>query len=165
MKEILLSQGLKTIVDEEDYTTLSQYKWFANRARYTFYAARNINENGKKTVVRMHRIIMSAEDDQQIDRINGDGLDNRRSNLRVASVISNQQNRTKHSGNFIYKGISFRSDILKHWRARITVNKQEIVLGYFETSLEAALAYDDAAKRFFGEFARTNADLGLVQND
>lgn len=157
MKQIELTRGLVALVDDDDYEYLSQYKWYASKARYTFYPARNVLlENGKRTVIRMHRDIINSDLHQNIDHINGDGLDNRRCNLRIASTMSNQHNRIKHGGNFKYKGISYKSDTKKHWRSRITVDGKEIVLGYFDTDIEAARKYDEAALQYFGEFARPN---------
>src|SRR5690242_17796567 len=102
----------------------------------------------------MHRVIMNASADIHVDRINGDGLDNRRENLRLCTRDENMMNRRKNSNNSSgYKGVDRNKG---KWRAYIQVDKKWIHLGYFSTAEQAAHAYDNAAKKYFGEFANTN---------
>jgi hypothetical protein len=169
MKEIELTQGKVALVDDEDYEYLNQWNWFAQRAKYTFYARRNISDpinRANRTTCPMHRVILEQQygelDDQIVDHINGNGLDNRRSNLRITDRFGNARNSKKKPSrvnkHHPYKGITFARG---RWCAQIKVGNRHIHCGYYSTPEEAAAAYDEAAKRFFGEFARTN-DSPLV---
>lgn len=152
MKEIPLTQGLVALVDDDDYEWLMRRRWHANRNRPTakFYAQSVINK--KNTI--MHRLILGARKGEQVDHINGDGLDNRRTNLRICNGSQNQHNRKLQINNKSgYKGVYFNK---RKWTARIVVNNKKIYLGRFTDPTEAARAYDEAAKKLHGEFARTN---------
>jgi hypothetical protein len=161
LKEIELSRGKIALVDGEDYDMLATYKWYAmpypsddNR----WFAMRElwIPERNLKTTVRMHRAIMQPPAHLDVDHRNGNGLDNRRSNLRVATRAQNMQNsHSQVSTSSRYKGVSWRKDIRK-WDVRIVVHGRQIFLGHFRDELDAALAYDGAARVHFGEFARLN---------
>lgn len=147
-KQIELTQGQVAIVDDEDFEFLNQWKWFAQKDKNTFYAVRGF---GKR--IRMHRVIMNTPNDMQVDHIDGNGLNNTRANLRNCTVAENTRNRKKPSTNTSgYMGV-FPS--AKKWRAEITHGKK-IHLGYFDNPVDAAHAYDQAAKEYFGEFAKTN---------
>lgn len=101
----------------------------------------------------MHKIIMPGS---EIDHKNGDGLDNRKENLRVCSRSQNLFNRRKHSkSSSSYKGVSW-NPLHKKWHSRIMKNKKQINLGYFDKEIDAAIAYDESAKKLFGEFCHTN---------
>lgn len=105
----------------------------------------------------MHRVILNTPKGMESDHINGDGLDNRRCNLRICTTSQNQQNqqtqsRIKSSG---FKGVNWAKRANK-WVARIVIAKKEMWLGSFDSELKAALAYDNAAKKYFGEFSKTN---------
>lgn len=113
---------------------------------------------------------MSVDSDITIDHINGDGLDNRKSNLRLASQACNTQNKRVTKNKHGYKGVSFigycqnkgkRWPRKKPWTANITAFGKNYRLGYYETPEEAADAYDAAAKEYHGQFAATNKELGL----
>lgn len=148
MKEISLTQGHVVIVDKEDFDWLSQFKWCVNRKGSKLYATRWGN-------IKMHRLIMSPLDGFQVDHINGNGLDNRRCNLRLCTHAENQHNRRKNQGKQGFKGIGWvKSRNL--WQARIRVDGDQKHLGYFTDSKSAAQAYNDAAIKYFGEFAYLN---------
>lgn len=151
-KEIPLTQGKITIVDAEDYEWLNQWKWYAYRHRNTYYAMRNDCKSKKM----MHREIMKPPEDKEPDHINNNGLDNRRENLRICSRSQNQANRNKQYNNTSgYKGVSWHKWKRK-WQALIGINNKWKHLGYYLTKQQAALAYNNAALEYFGEFARLN---------
>lgn len=155
-KEIQLTLGLTALVDDEDYKRLSDgYKW---QARYNsdgikVYASRT---RDKKTEI-MHRIILKITDRSlHVDHINGDGLDNRKENLRICDRAKNGQNRIKHKmGTSNFKGVSWHKRSEK-WQSRITIDKKTKNLGSFDSEIDAATAYNEAALLHFGEFALLN---------
>lgn len=98
---------------------------------------------------------MGAAKNEEVDHINGDTLDNRRCNLRLCRRIQNARNVKKKSGSSQYKGVTWLR-WCERWMARITVNYRQIILGYFTDETKAAKAYDEAARKHFGEFAKTN---------
>ncbi len=165
MKKIPLTQGKFAIIDDEDYDFLSQFKWCAHKGKNTFYSVRHItgqSQNKIKNIkykpkkILMHRLIMKVlSSNDQIDHINGNGLDNRKTNLRICNNQQNTFNSKSRKGSSIYKGVSYRTDC-KKYRARISFNGQARHLGYFNNEIEAAKAYDEKAKELFGEFASLN---------
>lgn len=155
-KRISLTQNQFTIVDDADYDWLSQFKWCyqASKPGKPGYAVRGLTVSGKFIQVRMHRVIVQAEEGVMVDHRDGDGLNNTRLNIRVCTRTQNQQNQSgklnrigRYKGVYLFQG--------KH-RARICVNKKEIYLGGFATPEDAAHAYDAAAQLHFGEFAYLN---------
>jgi hypothetical protein len=154
-KLIPLSRGKVAIVDAEDYPGLSKHKWYANRAKRTCYARGTIE--GRH--VRMHRQILTAPRGLVVDHINRNGLDNRKSNLRICTHFQNQQNRRPALNcRSKYKGVRW-SKRDKKFRAGIMHNKKSYYLGMFENEIDAAKAYDKKAKELFGEFAYLNFPL------
>ncbi|MDR4987189.1 AP2 domain-containing protein [Bacillus cereus] len=153
-KKIKLNNGGFALVSDEDFEELSKYKW--HRRSSDGYAARTIYENGKFTTVRMHREIIKAPPGLVVDHINRDRLDNRRENLRIATRSQNTANSIAPSTNKSgYKGVQYRKE-QKRWRAVIRVNGKHISLGQYGTAEEAAQAYNEAAVKYFGEYARIN---------
>ena len=156
MKKIQLSQGQFALVDDDDYDRLSKYKWCALKHHTgKYYAARTDVANNRKTV-RMHRFIMGICYDNELvaDHINHDTLDNRKSNLRICTKKENAKNRSsskesasKYLGVHICEG---------GFVARVGGGNQRKYLGYFKCEIEAAKAYDIAAKEMHGEFANLN---------
>ena len=153
-KEIQLTRGQKTIVDDEDYEYLMQWKWHCNDGGY---AVRR-TPKGPVQAVRMHRQLLNAPDGLEVDHINGNRLDNRRCNLRLVTRSQNQINRARPiDSKSKYKGVSY--DWIRRipaWKALIRVDGKVVRIGLFKTEREAALAYNEAAKKYHGEFARLN---------
>jgi len=158
MKQIPLSQGLFALVDDEDFEYLNQFKWHARKSRDTFYASRNlrISKNNRKTI-QMHRVVLETTNPKiQIDHKDGNGLNNQKNNLRLATSTQNTRNsKPNKNTSSKYKGVSYRKDA-KKWRSIINFNKKVIRLGCFTDEIEAAKAYDEKAKELFGEFAWLN---------
>ena len=155
-KTIGLTQGFETIVDDQDFEWLSKSKWYTKRGRKLFYARHK--ERGKKhqKEVLMHRLILNAPQGMQVDHINGDGLDNRRSNLRLATNSQNLKNQGPHKDNCSgFKGVYWDKRAHK-WRAQIRTDGKKTGLGYFTLKEDAARAYNDAASKAHGTFAWLN---------
>jgi len=161
MQLIKLNRGYVAIVDDEDFDRVNQHRWRVAVAGPRRYARRNIvGSDGKKHDVQMHRFVL-GNNSSHTDHINGDGLDNRKENLRACNATENQWNRRlqKHSSRF--KGVSFFKSRGK-WHARIKALGKIVHLGFFDCEVMAARAYDSAARSFFGEFAKTNQHLGVL---
>ena len=158
-RRIALTKGKYAIVDQDDYYWLSEYKWYASRDFNKFYAIRTgPNRNGKSgKTIRMHREVAKTPHGMECDHINGDSLDNRKANLRSATHLQNSWNRKKSQriGYSKYKGITFDKASQK-WMTMICVDGRRIFLGTFEDEIQAVKAYDKAAKKHFGEFAKLN---------
>lgn len=153
-KELILSQGKVALVDDEDFDWLNQWKWCVMRRKKTFYVVRSARSHSK--MAYLHRVILNAPKGMEVDHINGDGLDNRRSNLRLATRAENGRNRHMQVNNKSgYKGVSWYKQYGR-WRTTIKVSGKTLNLGYFDLPEIAALAYDEAARGYFGEFAKTN---------
>lgn len=156
MRTINLTKNLVTIVDDEDYLLFNNYKWYAS-GRVNIYAVRDILINGKKKSIRLHREILSVKTTNFIvDHINGNTLDNRKSNLRICLQKENMRNQKRKSTNTSgFKGVSYRKRD-NTWRARIMLDYKEVSLGTFKTKKSAAKAYNDAALKLHGKFAKLN---------
>jgi HNH endonuclease len=158
-KEILLSKqrrsngnqrnvGLVALVDDEDYEFLSQWNWSAvsTHRRNSGYAMRLDNRTGKTFL--MHRVILDAPSGAEVDHINGNGLDNRRANLRFATRQQGQANRRVFKSNKSgFKGVHFD---------KVTGKWKMVFSAHFDTAEEAARTYDKLAKMVFGDYAKGN---------
>lgn len=156
-KKIPLSQGKFAIVGPRDYTYLTQWGWFCHRG----YAVRHNNGHPGRPLVYMHRVIlerMGFKDFAECDHINHARSDNRRCNLRPVSRHQNNCNHKKQRNNTSgYIGVNWRKDA-KKWTAMVKANGKQKHLGYFDDKEEARRVRDEAAKKYYGEFANLNKE-------
>lgn len=149
---VVLTRGARAIIDSADAPLVGGRNWSLNSAKgRPDYAARH--EGG--TSLYLHRLIIGAKPGESVDHINGNPMDCRRSNLRLATPQQNMANVPKRRRTRWYKGVQLRCDG-KKWVARVQVNRETIHLGSFSTPEAAARAYDRAAIEHFGEFAGLN---------
>ncbi len=158
VREIPLTRGKVALVDDDDFDLVSTFKWCASQDRRTWYAQSVHRVNGRRVHVRLHRIVLGVNDrSQQVDHVNGNGLDCRRCNLRIATSAQNAMNRkTRVDSKSGMKGVKQSHGCLNRWTAHIKRDGRHIHVGSFSTPEDAARAYDQVARRLFGEFARTN---------
>lgn len=149
MKIIKLTQGKETIVDDDDYYKLIDYKCHYDGV----YAGLTINN--KK--VRLHRVILGINNpDIKVDHINRNTLDNRKENLRLVTQQQNMFNKGNKIGSkSIYKGVSLHTKN-RNWIAHIRYNKKTIHIGSYNSEIDAAIAYNKKAFEFFKEYAYLN---------
>ncbi len=148
-----------TLVDDEDYDYLMQWKWYAlyNKKSNVFYACRNGRDiRGKQFAIRVHRFIISVTDTMLVDHRNHNGLDNRKNNLRVCTQSQNLRNsKIRQHTTSKYKGVSWHKRD-KLWCAYIYIDNKLKHIGNFLNEKKAALAYNKAAKKYFKEYAFLN---------
>jgi len=143
-------------VDAKDFHEINQYIWWVKDNDGTFKAVRFLPGGNSGLSVYMHRQIMEAKKGEIIDHIDRDGLNNLKSNLRIATKSQNNMNRSGRKGTSSkYKGVSWYTS-RKCWRAMIQTEGKNKALGYFESEIDAAKAYDEAARKYHGEFAYQN---------
>lgn len=155
MREIPLTQGMVALVDDEDYESVNEYKWCAwhdDARTRVWYAVSWVD--GRLT--KMHQLILNRPIGRDIDHRNSNGLDNRRANLRLCTRSQNLANMEKRRGNTSsrYKGVNFHKHTGK-WRAEIGSGSGKYI-GVFATEEDAARAYNEAARKLWGEFALLN---------
>ena len=159
-REVILTQSKVALVDIEDYDRISQHRWCARKSRHShvWYAVRSIGDGPDQKLLHMHREILNMTPGNGLfaDHINGDGLDNRKLNLRIATHSQNHMNERRRKDNKTgYKGVSLLTSYSRPmWQANICINQKQIYLGSFSTPELAYEAYCAAAKHYFGEFAR-----------
>jgi len=158
VKTIPLSQGAVALVDDADFAELSRFSWYLSDKGY---AVRNADVDGGKRPIRMHRVLLGAPDGVDVDHIDGNRLNNTRGNLRLCERRQNLMNSRKRTATTSkFKGVYWLAANRK-WRAKINIEGKSKHLGCFAAEEDAARAYDQAAKTYFGEFARTN----LIQKE
>jgi hypothetical protein len=152
------SEGKFTIVDPDIYYRLNSFDWLCSGRDDNLYAARVIRTpTGRLNTILMHKEILKAPPGLLVDHRNTDSLDNRRSNLRLATHSQNSCNSRRDKSNTYsrYRGVSFSKRKGK-WFAAIRVNGRKLWLGYFDNEEDAACAYDSAARMYHKEFAKLN---------
>lgn len=157
MKEIELTRGKVAIVDDDDYEYLRQYKWQFNSDGYAVRRQYYGKINGKyvQKGIFMHRIVNKTPGGMQTDHINGNKLDNRKENLRSCTYSENARNKGLYKNNkFGFKGVYTKGG--ENIYATIQTNGIPRHLGTFHTVEDAAKAYNEAAIKYHGEFAKLN---------
>jgi hypothetical protein len=148
--------GYNVLIDDEDYLRFVENgPWYIDKNKKGLYVRHNALRQYKyQRAILLHRLIINASQEVEIDHINGNTLDNRKCNLRICTHSENAKNRKRNENNTSgYKGVGF----LKHnrkWRSRIRVNGKKIYLGCFNTAEEAHRAYCEASKKYHGEYGR-----------
>jgi hypothetical protein len=153
---ISVHPGMKVLIDAADADLVASYCWYAFRVRRVWYVA----SDDKGYRIYLHRLLMNAPEGMEVDHINGDGLDNRRCNLRVCTHeqnLANQRHQLRATYS-PYKGVTWCKRT-KRWRAQIKAHQQHVNLGTFTNERDAAIAYNRAAREAWGEYARLN-DVG-----
>jgi hypothetical protein len=144
-----------TIIDDQDFEFLTQWEWFVTAQGYVY---RNAMRDGKLTFIFMQNEIMGKVSGKILDHINSDRLDNRRENLRFCTPKENSRNKSKQKTRKTssrFKGVCWDKSRGK-WISKIKVDRRAIQLGRFDGEEQAAFVYDEAAKKYFGEFAKLN---------
>lgn len=143
------------LIDNEDYNRMNRWKWYAVKRVNGLYAERVITiKNMKQLRIRMSREIMRYVGGKEVDHINHNSLDNQKHNLRLCTHSENNMNKTKQKNNTSgYKGVSLEG---KKWRVRISKEGEEHYLGRFINKEDAAIAYNNAALKYHGEYAHLN---------
>ena len=155
MKKIALTHGFVALIDAEDFELVSGHRWCASKGRTTFYALTTIRmPDGRRTNLKMHRLIMQPPAEMQIDHVDRDGLNNQRDNLRLATPSENKRNCSTYSNSMSgFKGVCFCKDC-HAWQARIVADNKRISLGLYATAEAAHAAYCAASIRYHGAFGR-----------
>lgn len=153
-REIILSNGGVTIVDDDCFEWLSQWRWFRSGKAPNAYAGRTLSKGVNQwTVGYMHRVIAGAMGDEVVDHANGDPLDNRRANLRVCTRTQNAQNCRRPKTPSGFRGVYFHHG---RWRGDVTANRKVYRTKSFDSAADAALARDYLARLHHREFAILN---------
>lgn len=147
-----LSRGCVAFIDDDDAEWVLPLKWYCSAYGY---AVRDQTVNGGRRAIYMARAIMGAPSGLEVDHINGDPLDNRKANLRIATHKQNGRNRKQLGGTSRYKGVCWDSRRRK-WKASIGLDCGLVNIGRYDNEVDAARAYDRHAMRLYGEYARPN---------
>lgn len=154
MKQIKLTQGKYAIVDDDMFEYLNQWKWSCSSDEYAVRSGRKVGN--KRPYIFMHRLILGTKNEYISDHINGNKLDNRKLNLRFATISENNHNRKLNRNNTSgYKGVYWYKS-KGYWRAQVRNNGKRILIGYFKTLKEAVKAYNKVVYKLHGEFAYLN---------
>ncbi len=150
----IIIKNKTVIIDDENLEVLNNGKWGVTRSNYVY---RNGNADNGRRVILLHRLLIKAKKGQTVDHINGNPLDNRIANLRICTQSQNIQNSRKKRGcSSNYKGVWWSKNA-KKWQAAITPpGGRQRGIGYYNSEIEAAKAYNAEAEKLFGEFALLN---------
>ena len=155
MKQIKLTQGVVARIDDDDYEKFGAFNWHNHEG----YGARMVGGRKNRKMLRLHREIMQAPADMEVDHIDGDRTNCQKSNMRLVPRWLNRLNlplyKNSKSG---YKGVTWHGQTPK-WVASIRFRGKQIHIGLFENKHDAAIAYNACAMKLFGEFARLNSIL------
>lgn len=158
---VTLTSGYEAIVDAEDLPRVAQWHWHASLSHQVVYARGHVRLDGVLRLRQMHRFLLDAPDGMAVDHINGNGLDNRRCNLRLATPQQNAKNGRRRGDNQAgFKGVS-RATNGQRWVAQIRKDGRTRYLGSFETPEEASACYQAAALEVHGEFANLGFEQAL----
>jgi hypothetical protein len=147
-RKILMAGNRFVLVDASDYIWLNKWRWYPSPD----YAYRQIQVDKKRSSILMHRLILNATNGQEVDHVNGDGLDNRRCNIRLCTPSQNQANRGKDKRNTSgRKGVTWNKCANK-WQAQTSVNGKRKYIGIFSDVEKAHKAYNKFRISIFGEF-------------
>lgn len=158
MKLIPLSRGESAMVDDEDFEKLNQFNWFVDNS-INRYASRSRSPSDPGRERMMHRFILNPPKEMQIDHIDGDGFNNQKSNLRICTQGNNNKNRVIQKHSTPFKGVAWHKRN-KKFVAYIRVDGKRTYLGSFHNPILAAVVYDLEALEKFGEFSKTNQQMG-----
>jgi len=156
MKEIQLTKGYVTIVDDDDFDALSKFKWHVKEQRQDYIRALRMLRitGGRRKTIYIHQCILTAPAGMVVDHIDGNPLNNQKSNLRICTRAENCWNKRRAKNNTSgFRGVTRKGDL---FHARIMVKRRSISAGTFKTPEQAARSYDRAAIIHHGEFARLN---------
>lgn len=160
MKRIPLTKGQYALVDDADFDMVNQHSWVYTKHNTNHYAHTTISEGGRRKTVKMHRMILNAPNGKEVDHKNNNGLDNRRSNIRLCTRSQNQANSNVKSNSLTgIKGVHQRKDNGR-WRAHAHRDGKRVWLGHFDTAKEATMAYVTYIKQFDGEFTKLGVSNG-----
>ena len=154
MNTIELTLGYKALIDEKDFSLVSKLKWRASKTKYNIYACSGCKKT--KTFTLMHRLLLGNPKNMVVDHKNGNGLDNRRENLRACTHTQNTWNAIKkqiHATSNLKGVYRYTNGRKKPFYAKIVVMKKQICLGYYHTENEAHEVYKKAAEKYFGEYS------------
>lgn len=156
MKQIPLTKGKFTIVDDEDYEKVIVHKWHTHKGNTTYYVATTPRGTKSNRLLLMHRFILDISDPKvHVDHINGNGLDNRRSNIRPCTPTQNNRNSSLPKNSTTgFKGVSIAYD--NKYKVHLSHENNKLHIGTFDSKEHAALSYDFAARKLHGEFAKLN---------
>ena len=158
MIQIPLTQGQFALIDDEDFDIVSKHKWHAKKYKHTYYAATNIKKEDKKTILRMHRLIINVPDGMEIDHLDHNGCNNQKYNIKVCTHWENMQNKKNQYDVLTttkMKGVYF-DNTTKKWKSTIWINGRSKSLKSSDRLEYAIRAYNRASMFYFGERAFLN---------